>query len=354
MHLGAPEASLMEARNFTAAREIAAGGSWLLPTMNGELRVAKPPLPTWAVAAVMRVTGPTENLGVLRLPAALMATLLVFFFWRLAQELTADLPGEVEAPGRTAWLAALVLASSLLLLTVGRDGQWDIFSNSFLVGALWGLVRGWRQRGSGYGWFALGGLFLGLSILSKGPVALYSLLLPFLGCFLSPLSPWRATVRTHWRGGLVAAGVGLVMGAAWPWYVLYHVAPEALRVAQLEVAAWSDRHVKSLWYYGQLPVFTGVWVIVALAALVVPYSRPRLQRYVPVAFTLAWLITALVLLSVVPEKKTRYMLPLLPPLVLLMGGFSGLGRSCFASGSCPELTVWCSEVGRACWRWCAG
>lgn len=320
MHLGAPEASLMEARNFTAAREMATGGSWLLPTMNGELRLAKPPLPTWAVAGVLRLTGPTDNLTLLRLPAALMATLLVLFFWKLAEELTAGLAGETAAPGRTAWLAALVLASSLLLLTVGRDGQWDIFSASFMVGALWTLVRGQRQPGAGYGWFALGGFLIGLSILSKGPVASYSILLPFVGCLLSPLTPLRGTVRVHWRGGLVTAGVALLIGTAWPLYVLYHVAPVALSVAQTELAAWSDRHVKSFWYYGQFPVFTGLWVVVALAALAVPYARPRLTRYLPYAFMGAWLVVSLVLLSVVPEKKTRYMLPLLFPLALLMGG----------------------------------
>lgn len=320
VHLGAPEASLMEARNFTAAREMAAGGSWLLPTLNGELRLAKPPLPTWAVAAVLRLTGPTDNLALLRLPAALMATLLVLFFWQLAQKLTADLPGEAAAPGHTGWLAALVLASSLLLLTVGRDGQWDIFSTSFMTGALWTLVRGGRQAGAGYGWFALGGFLIGLSILSKGPVAPYAILLPFIGCLRSPLNVARPAPCGHWRGGLLAASVALLIGVAWPLYVFWHVAPQALGVAQLEMAAWADRHVKPYWYYGQFPVFTGVWAVVALAALAVPYARPRLARYVPYGFVGGWMVAALVLLSLVPEKKTRYMLPLLLPLALLIGG----------------------------------
>ncbi|HOM28960.1 MAG TPA: hypothetical protein PLS81_05840 [Deltaproteobacteria bacterium] len=37
--------NVMEARNYIAAREMAAGRSWLLPTMNGEIRIAKPPCP---------------------------------------------------------------------------------------------------------------------------------------------------------------------------------------------------------------------------------------------------------------------------------------------------------------------
>lgn len=54
------------------------GGSWLMPTMNGALRLTTPPLPTWAVAVILSLVGPTDNLALLRLPAALMSTLLFF------------------------------------------------------------------------------------------------------------------------------------------------------------------------------------------------------------------------------------------------------------------------------------
>jgi 4-amino-4-deoxy-L-arabinose transferase-like glycosyltransferase len=320
VHGAAPEVSLMESRNFVAAREMVAGGSWLIPTMNQELRLAKPPLPTWAVAAVQLLVGPTENLAVLRLPAAIMATLLVLFFWGLVRELSADRPADLQEPGRTAWLSALVLASSLLIITTGREGQWDIFANSFLVGALWLLVRGWRSAGPGYGSFAGAGLLLGLSILSKGPVALYGGLLPFLGCYASRLNEQRAGMGTHGRGALLATLVALGVGGAWPLYILYHVQPAALAVAQTEVTAWRERHVQPPWYYWNFFVFSGVWVVAALSALAVPYARRRLSQFVPYAFALGWLLSSLMLLSLVPEKKERYMLPLLPPLALLATG----------------------------------
>jgi len=330
VHGSAPDVSLMESRNFVAAREMVAGGSWLIPTMNQELRLAKPPLPTWAVAAVQLVVGPTENLAWLRLPAAIMATLLVLFFWGLVRELTATRPAELEEPGRTAWFSALVLASSLLIITTGREGQWDIFANSFLVGALWLLVRGWRRADPAYASFAGAGLLLGLSILSKGPVALYGGLLPFLGCYASRLNEERAGMRQHGRGALLAAVVALAVGCAWPLYILYHVQPAALAVAQTEVTAWRERHVQPPWYYWNFFAFSGVWVVAALAALAVPYARRRLTPFVPYVFVLGWLAAALVLLSLVPEKKERYMLPLLPPLALLVTGVLRYWETAFA------------------------
>jgi 4-amino-4-deoxy-L-arabinose transferase-like glycosyltransferase len=322
LHLGSAPVTLMEARNFVAAREMAAGGSWLIPTMNGELRLAKPPLPTWAVAGMQRLVGPTENPALLRLPAALMAGLLVFFFWGLVQELVREQPGEADAPGRTAWLAALMLASSLLLITVGREGQWDIFANSFMLGALWALLRAWNAERGALGWFVLGGMLLGGSFLSKGPVVLYAMLVPFAVAFFSPLNPSRGPVRPRLAGLLLAVGVGLIIGLAWPTYLAlqHEVGPAALAVARTEVGAWAERHAQPFWYYWNFPVFVGVWAPVAWVALAVPYARPRAGRYVPYLLGLGWLLLAFVLLSAVPEKKERYMLPLLPPLVLVATG----------------------------------
>ncbi len=320
-HLGALEVGLMEARNFVAAREMAAGGSWLVPTMNGQLRLAKPPLPTWAVATVMKATGNSTDPALLRLPAAAMATLLVLFFWGLARELTRNAGAEAQAPGRTAWLAALVLGSSLLTITVGREGHWDIFSNSFAVGSLWLLMRGWNRPVGSYAAFVGAGLLLGCTILSKGPVSLYTVVLPFVAMLATRWQPGgRAMLRAHWRGAAVAVVIMALIGGAWPVYIWQHVPAVAAAVARTEATSWGDRHVQPLWYYFNFVVFAGVWAVVALAALAVPYARRRAASFVPYAFALAWLVAALVLLSVVPEKKERYMLPLLPPLALLLTG----------------------------------
>lgn len=320
VHGSAPDVSLMEARNFVAAREMVAGGSWLIPTMNGELRLAKPPLPTWAVAAWQQLTGPTEDLGLLRVPAALAATLLVLFFWGLARELTRTAAPQDQEPGRTAWLGALVLASSLLVVTTGREGQWDIFANSLMVGSLWLLVRGWQRPQRS--WLPLlgAGVLAGLSMLSKGPVAVYALLLPFLGAYLLRQPEHRRQLKQHGRATLLAGVVAVLIGGSWPLYIWLEVAPVALKVAQTEISSWSERHVQPPWYYWPFFAFMGLWALVALVSLIAPYARARAGRFIPYAVALGWVLAGLLLLSVVPEKKERYMLPLMPPLALLVAG----------------------------------
>lgn len=52
---------IMESRNIVTAREMVYDGNWIAPTMNGELRLEKPPLPTWLTAVVEMIA--PDNLG---------------------------------------------------------------------------------------------------------------------------------------------------------------------------------------------------------------------------------------------------------------------------------------------------
>ena len=48
-------ADIMEARNLATAQEMVQTGNYLIPTMNGELRLEKPPLPTWIAGGVEHI-----------------------------------------------------------------------------------------------------------------------------------------------------------------------------------------------------------------------------------------------------------------------------------------------------------
>ena len=65
---------IMESRNLVTAREMVEYNNWLVPTMNGDLRLEKPPLPTW-VAAGMEFLSP-DNILLQRAAAGIIACLL--------------------------------------------------------------------------------------------------------------------------------------------------------------------------------------------------------------------------------------------------------------------------------------
>ena len=95
---------LMECRNLVTAREMVGEGRWLLPTMNGELRLEKPLLPTWTAALVEAVR--PHDMGAQRAVAGLMALLWTFFVYAIALHTTGK--------RSVAWMVAAVVLLSLM------------------------------------------------------------------------------------------------------------------------------------------------------------------------------------------------------------------------------------------------
>ncbi len=303
---GAFPEDIMEARNLATAREMLEDGNWLSPTMNGEPRLEKPPLPTWAAAAVMSAVGP-DRLALLRLPAAAAAALLVLFLLALTRELTDD--------ETTPFLAAATAATSFYVVVMARNITWDIFCHAFMLGAVWQLHRGMARDRMRLLPFVLAGLLMGLSFLSKGPVAFYALLLPYL--IARAASSGAAPFKAHARPLLLAALVAIVISAAWPLHV-YLAHPElSAEVARKESSAWLGRNVRPFFHYWSFPVQSGVWAVLGAAALVFPYARRRLGRSGVHGLLAGWVWAGVLLLSIFPEKKERYLLPVLLPLAML-------------------------------------
>jgi 4-amino-4-deoxy-L-arabinose transferase-like glycosyltransferase len=311
LNLEAGDPTLMEARNFVTAREMTENGNWLLPTMNGHLRLAKPPLPTWMTTLAGLGFGNIEYLPALRFPAALMGALWVLFTFLLARQLTADL--------LIPFLAAVVLATSFAFVQAARQGTWDIYCHSFMSGAIWLFVWGCRRNQTSYGIFLLCGLLLGCSFLSKGPVSFYALLLPFLAAWYRGFG--LQALKRKRKEIAAALLLGILAAIAWPMYVFLKVPQQLAASAALEGTAWMERHVRPFWFYWSFPVETGIWTLFAAAALVAPYARPRIARFGNYRFLATWVILAVILLSVIPEKKERYLLPVLMPLALLTGHY---------------------------------
>lgn len=304
---GVLDANIMEARNFVTAREILAKDNWLVPTMNGEVRLTKPPLPTWLTALAAKAAGDINNLSALRFPAALMASLMVFFLYGLVKTFTKDslLP----------FISGMVLATSGYIIYMGRVGTWDIYCHSFMVGALWAMAYGWKQKTRAYGPFGLAGLALGLSFMSKGPVSFYTMLLPFLISYI--ICYGAKPVKSKWKEGLLSILVCLIISGAWPLSTWLTVPEELLQVVQVESNSWINRHVRPFWFYWNFPIQIGLWAIFVIAALVVPYAKDRINRFGNYQFLLWWLLFTILLLSIVPEKKDRYLLPAVVPMALL-------------------------------------
>lgn len=303
---GAIFADIMESRNIVTAREMVYDDNWLVPTMNGELRLEKPPLPTW-IAAMAEVISP-DNLPLQRAMAGCAAILLVVFFYKFAYRLTGN---------RTyALVSSLILCTSYNMILMGRTATWDIYCHAFMMGAIYYLFLALRHATCQWSYFAVAGVFMGLSFLGKGPVSFYALLLPFICAYALT---YRSGMKGKYPALIVMLLICVAISTWWYAYMYIYHQEVASYVFHKESSAWSNHNVRPWYYYWQFFLETGIWSLLTLTALAVPFWKKRVESSKGYLLTLGWMLLVLLFLSLLPEKKTRYLLPILLPAALTMG-----------------------------------
>ncbi|PTX42990.1 4-amino-4-deoxy-L-arabinose transferase-like glycosyltransferase [Christiangramia gaetbulicola] len=305
VNLDAIFVNIMEARNFTTAREMINLDHWIFTTLNNEPRYEKPPLPTWMTAISMFLFG-MKSLFALRLPAAIMGTLTVVFIYKLGLKFTLN--------RKYAFISGLIAATSFYILYSGRDGQWDIHTHSWMIMAIYGIYKLFTEDSSKYSNAIISGILIGCSFLSKGPVSMYALLLPFLIAF-GVVYRYR-NFRKNWLPVVLMLLMATIVSASWSLYVYYFDTQAVAKITDKETGRWLDYNVRPFYYYWSFVIQSGMWTIPAFVGLLYPYLKNRVFDKPGYKFTLWWTLGSVVLLSIIPEKKSRYLLPVLIPLAL--------------------------------------
>lgn len=305
VNLDAIYVNIMEARNFVTAREMVNMNHWIFTTINGEPRYEKPPLPTWLTAISMMIFG-MKSLFALRLPAAIMGTLTVIYIYKISLRLTAQ--------RKFSFVAGLIAATSFYILLSGRDGQWDIFTHAFMTMAIYLLLQVFDNDKHLYRNAIGAGILMGCSFLSKGPVSMYALLLPF---FISYGIVYKyRTFKRIWPALLISIGITAAISASWSLYVYFFDTHAVSKITEREAGRWLDYNVRPFYYYWSFVVQSGIWTLPAFVALLYPYLKNRVFNKPAYKFALFWTLASVILLSIIPEKKSRYLLPVLIPLAI--------------------------------------
>lgn len=308
VNLDALFVNIMEARNFTTAREMLQDGNWLLTTLNGEARYQKPPLPTWLTALSGAIFG-IKSVAAMRLPAAILATVLVLFSYKFSEKFTQN--------KTYALISSLVLATSFYIVASGRDGQWDIFTHGFMMVCIYMLYKFFTQDSKKYPHIIVAAIFFGFSFMSKGPVSLYALLLPFLIAF--GIVYKYKNIKSRLLPLALFLAVAFLLSGWWHWYTFTYDPITVAEITKRETSNWTGYNVRPFYYYWSFFVQSGVWTIPAFISLLYPYLKNRVSDKKGYQFTFLWTMISVVLLSIIPEKKSRYLLPVLIPLALNTG-----------------------------------
>jgi len=307
-NLDAIQVSIMEARNFITAREMVLNDNWLLTTMNGEPRYQKPPFPTWLTAFSGLVFGVDSVFG-MRLPAVLLVMVVGTFMYKLSRSILKS--------RSHALINALIVVTSFYVIGIIIEAPWDIFAHGFMLVAIYHLHKLFNAKGMVWKHTLIAGIFIGFSLLSKGPVSFYALLLSFLlayGFTLSYKNP-KAKVFSFFSVLVIA----LVVGGWWYVYVRLNDPTTFNAITEKETGNWTSYNVRPFYYYWSFFTQSGLWTIPAVISLLYPYLKTRVSHFKAYKFSLLWTILAVVLLSIIPEKKSRYLMPVLIPLAFNIG-----------------------------------
>lgn len=190
-----------EAYYAEGTRELITTGDWFAPFYNEQPFFDKPILFYWAQAAPMALLGPTETAA--RLPSAIAAlAVTVATAWFARRLLTTDV----------ATMAALLVATSPGVFALARYAILDTLFTAFTFGgAAFLTIAALRERPRlqyvGYG-------FLGLGVLTKGPLAIV-----LAGLSMLLASALSADARRRLFGLRWFLGLLIIVAIAAPWFV---------------------------------------------------------------------------------------------------------------------------------------
>lgn len=308
-HLFEPD----ESRYAEIPREMLLRGDFVVPYLQGEPYLDKPPLFYWLVAASYQVFG--VSAGAARLVPALAlhgSVLLVYLY------------GRRRYGARAAFWGALGLALAPGFLGMGRllllDGLLALWTTLALFAAF-EAVRGERLH---WGWWLLAAVACGLGTLTKGPIALVLLAPPLW--LHARLSGAGCTVS---RGAAVAF-LAVAVAVALPWYVAV-----CLRVPEFAWTFLWEHHVlrfltpfaheRGIWFYGPVllaglfPATLLTWPFLRFLANAEPATTR--WRNADLGYLLlagGWCVLFFTLSAC---KLPTYVLPAFPPLALALGYF---------------------------------
>lgn len=308
-----------EALFAQASKQMLESGDYLNIQFQDRARLNKPAGIYWLQSATVKtievLTGQdvSSKIWAYRLPSVLGCVLAVLLTFALGRRLFDQ---------RTAFLGALLLGTSLMLLMQAIQARVDAVLLAVVMLAQLTLAKAWINsetvQRNGLGNALLFWVAQGIGLLLKGPIVLIITLLTIITLVIVQKQfRWINTLRPLW-GWIIP--VMMVV----PWFIAIQ---QASHGAFLESSVGKDflpklfsgqeSHGAPPGYYlltGLLLLFPAVWVFPS--AIKTIWKAKKINR--SVLFCLCWLIPGWILFELVPTKLPHYVMPVYPALTLLI------------------------------------
>ncbi len=297
------------------AMEMVESGDYLVPTIDSQMWLGKPPLLYWLMSVPFRIFGVTEFSC--RFFSAIGTGITCLLTYLIGRRLVSKEAGLWTMP---------ILASTILVLVIGTAGITDALMLPFIVAVMAILVSS-AKTGMRFIHIVLMGTALGFGILAKGPIGLMPI--PAIATMLWFDRKNRSNTRQYiWRISLAIA-IGAAFFIAWAIPVNIATKGEFFRVfvgrdiinrAFTPMESHGGNFLLHLPYY--LYIIMGgffPWTLYLPGAFSALLGGRIGGKYGKVLL-LSWIVPCFILMTIAATKLPHYVLFIWPALSLAVAG----------------------------------
>jgi len=296
-----------DAYSFGIVYSMLQEGNWLIPTLAGEPFMANPPLFYWTAALFAKLFAPLLPLhDGARLASGFYSGLTLLFLGLAGRKLYGENRG---------WAAAVILIGCLGMLVRAHQIITDLALLAGCAMMLYGYAHSQERALRAGIWIGTG---TGIGFMAKGFIA------PLLFLLIAALLP---ALFQSWRKRQYAFSLGIAALCSLPWLTVWPLMLHLHAPALFSNWLWSHNlgnwlhHVQTmpgkdtLYYLKNLPWLA--WPALPLAAWAVWRERRRLAQRDDLQLPLVSFAVMFLTLSLAPNIKEVFALPMLLPIALL-------------------------------------
>lgn len=308
-----------EGRFGEKAREMSELKEYIVPYFNYIPYIEKPVLAYWSAALSFNLFG-VHNWSA-RFPSVFCSLMGLLLCWCFVRKLFSQ---------KTADWSAVILATSIGYVLVGRFAVIDMVMTFLMSGALFSLMTACIHQRRRY--YLLSYVFMGLTFLAKG---LIGMLLPGLVFFVFLI--WTKNLREITKMHL-GWGILIVAAVILPWCIAISMKrPEFFNVFIIQnhfsrfAGAGGFGRKRPIWFFIPILIATALpWSFFLPAAVADGLKREDSER-IKIQFLICWASVIFIFFSIAKSKLPYYLLPVSMPVAILAATF--FSRESFKDGS---------------------
>lgn len=304
-----PIVDINEGLYAEVAREMLENSNYIIPHLNYVPYIEKPPLLYWLITLAYHFFGVTTFSA--RLVPSIASAFVCFTLYFFGKSLHKQ---------QTGWLAAIILATSIGFMIIGRVIFFDMLLTASMTLALCLFYIWYEKEKSSYLYLAYS--FLAMAALTKGFVAIIlSSTIAFLFLLIKTSLP---KIKQFFN----PIGIGIFLLIIIPWHLIamlkmpgfawdYFINEQIYRFLNKRVP--NDYHSGPIYYYiPRLFVYLFPWSIFLPALL--KNIRGKLSKHDSLKlFLWIWFLVPFIFFSLSGAKGDYYMVIATPPLAFLLG-----------------------------------